>query len=816
MTSAEAARLLAEVGPNELQAAKPISALRLLMDQFKNVLVVILLVATAVSAVLGHQVEAIAITVIVLFSVVLGFIQEYRAERAIEALKQLAAPTATVIRDGEEVEIPARDVVPGDVLILETGDRVAADGVLTLSASLHAMESALTGESVPVQKQAPEDHVFAGTVITMGRGQARVTATGMRTEFGKIATMLSNVEVSKTPLQITLDRLGKTLGKAALILIAITFAIGLLRGQGFLEMFMFGIALAVAVVPEALPAVVTISLALGVQRLVKRQALMRRLPAIETLGSTSVICSDKTGTLTKDEMTVRSIWTRDDGRRTLLIGTLCSDAHAVFEPDSQRWKVKGDPTEGAIVIAAAHEGIHKHDLEREQPRISEIPFTSERKRMTTVHQYAGGHIAYSKGAPEVIVASCDLDDTDRAVILEQARVMASQALRVLAVAQKVEIDPHSSIEDHEQGMTFVGLIGMMDPPRDEAAQALRTCEQAGIRVIMITGDHPITAQAVARELGVFRHERVITGVELTGMTEADLETVIDDVDVYARVAPSHKLRLVELLQRKGHVVAMTGDGVNDAPALRKADIGVAMGITGTDVAKEAADMTLTNDNFASIVAAVEEGRGIFDNIKKYLMFALSSNVDELSLIGVALIAGLPSPLTALQLLYINLATAGLPALALAVDPPKADLMNRGPRDPKQGVFTKSVFVLMFWGGVWSTLINVGIYAWTISQGGAPAKAMSMIFIALILIQFCKAYAFRSDRVSTFVRPFENRWLNAAILWELVMLFGLVYIPALHLPFGTYPLSVEDWIVVVLGSLTILPLLEVVKRAQQKS
>jgi Ca2+-transporting ATPase len=384
------------------------------------------------------------------------------------------------------------------------------------------------------------------------------------------------------------------------------------------------------------------------------------------------------------------------------------------------------------------------------------------------------------------------------------------------VAQKVEIDPHSSVEDHEQGMTFVGLIGMMDPPRDEAAQALRTCEQAGIRVIMITGDHPITAQAVARELGVFRHDRVITGVELTGMTEADLETVIDDVDVYARVAPSHKLRLVEMLQRKGHVVAMTGDGVNDAPALRKADIGVAMGITGTDVAKEAADMTLTNDNFASIVAAVEEGRGIFDNIKKYLMFVLSSNVDELSLIGVALIAGLPSPLTALQLLYINLATAGLPALALAVDPPKADLMNRGPRDPNQGVFTRSVFVLMFWGGVWSTLINVGIYAWTISQGGDPAKAMSMIFIALILIQFCKAYAFRSDRVSTFVRPFENRWLNAAILWELVMLFGLVYIPALHLPFGTYPLSVEDWIVVVLGALTILPLLEVVKRAQQKS
>lgn len=825
MTTAEAARLLAEVGPNELQAAKPISALRLLMDQFKNVLVIILLLATAVSAILGHEVEAIAITIIVLFSVALGFVQEFRAERAIEALKQLTAPTATVIRDGEEVEIPARDVVPGDVLILETGDRVAADGVLTLSASLHAMESALTGESVPVQKQAPEDHVFAGTVITMGRGQARVTATGMRTEFGKIATMLSTVEVGKTPLQTTLDRLGTTLGKAALVVIAIIVGIGLFRGQDFIEIFIFGIALAVAVVPEALPAVVTISLALGVQRLVKRQALMRRLPAVETLGSTSVICSDKTGTLTKDEMTVRIVWTSDvqrpssnaflgtsdAGRRTLTAATLCCDAHAVHDPATQRWKVKGDPTEAAIVIRAMQDGLHKEELERQHPRIAEFPFTSERKRMTTIHQREGGHNAYSKGAPEVIVASCDLDEADRAVILEQARVMASQALRVLAVAEKDVFDPHAPIDDHEQGMTFVGLIGMMDPPREEAAQALRTCEQAGIRVIMITGDHPITAQAVARELGVFRHDRVITGVELTGMTEADLETVIDDVDVYARVAPSHKLRLVEMLQRKGHVVAMTGDGVNDAPALRKADIGVAMGITGTDVAKEAADMTLTNDNFASIVAAVEEGRGIFGNIKKYLMFLLSSNIGEIGLIAVSAMMGLPAPLTAVQLLYINLATDGLPALALAVDPPENDLMQQQPRDTKHGIFTRRVRFLMIAGGVWSTIINLGVYLWAENSGKEHTEAMTMTFVSLILVQFFKAYSFRSDHVSTFTKPFANRWLNYAVVWELIMLLGVVYIPALHLPFGTFSLTVVDWIVVVLAALTILPLLEVVKR-----
>lgn len=820
LTTAEAMRLQEEFGPNQLRPATTISAWSVLLEQFKNVLVIILLIATVVSFLLGHQVEAIAITVIVLFSVILGFFQEFRASRAIEALQSMTAPTATVIRDGEEQRIAAVDVVPGDLMILQTGDRVAADGTLTEAASLMLQESALTGESVPVNKAA-SDSIYAGTVVTMGRGQAVVTATGMKTEFGTIATLLDSVETSRTPLQQNLDKLGGVLGKAALAVVAVIVAIGVVRGQDLIEIFIFGIALAVAVVPEALPAVVTISLALGVQRLVKRKALMRRLPAIETLGSTSVICSDKTGTLTKDEMTVRSLWTMDDEHRTLTAAILCSDAHAVHDAGTQRWKVKGDPTEGAIVVAGIHEGLHKDQLEDQYPRIAELPFTSERKRMTTLHRRdEAGVVAYSKGAPEVIIGACDnirrdgivvpMSSADRDMLLDKAQEMASQALRVLAVAEKDPDDPQASIEDHEEHMTFLGLVGMIDPPREEAAASLKQCEEAGIRVMMITGDHPITAQAVARELGVFRADKVVTGAELTVMSDAELSSVIDHVDVYARVAPSHKLRLVDMLQSKGHVVAMTGDGVNDAPALRKADIGVAMGITGTDVAKEAAAMTLTNDNFASIVAAVEEGRGIFGNIKKYLMFLLSSNIGEIGLMAVAALAGLPMPLTAVQLLYINLATDGLPALALAVDPPEPDLMRQQPRDPKSGIFTRRVKVLMLAGGLWSTIVNLSVFTWARWMGKEDAEAMTMTFVSLILIQFFKAYSFRSDHVSTFTRPFANHWLNWAILWELLLLMFVVYVPALHVPFGTFSLTLEDWAVVICSAATVLPLLEFAK------
>ena len=853
LTSAEAARRLAEHGPNELQAAGRVSPWAVLLGQFKSVLIVILLVATALSAVLGHTVEALAITVIVLFSVLLGFIQEYRAERAIEALRRMAAPTATVLRDGEEMEIPARDLAPGDVILLRAGDIVPADARLAEAVNLQVEEAALTGESVAVEKHTAalangqlalgdrKNLVYSGTVVTYGRGLAVVVATGMRTEFGKITGMLQTVEAGQTPLQENLDRMGKTLAKAALVIVALIVALGLFRGQPFIEMFIFGIALAVAVVPEALPAVVTISLALGVQRMVKRNALVRRLPVVEVLGSTSIICSDKTGTLTRDEMTVRKIFAAgqlwqvsgagyeprgafsQNGASAepsapllaLLRGAaLASDARLVAKDG--HWDIKGDPTEGALVVAAAKAGLDKTELEQRFPRIGEIPFTSETKRMTTLHETPEGPVAYAKGAAEVILDACTqwltadgpqpLTATDRAEILAQARQMAGEALRVLGVAAR----PGATLADAERAMTFLGLVGMIDPPRAEAKAAVRECEEAGIKVAMITGDHPLTAQAVARELGLLKTGRSVTGAELEAMSDAEFEAAAGEIEVYARVSPAHKLRVVSALQKQGHIVAMTGDGVNDAPALKKANIGIAMGITGTDVSKEAAAMTLTDDNFASIVAAVEEGRGIFGNIKKYLMYLLSSNIGEIGLMAGATLLGLPLPLTAVQILYVNLATDGLPALALAVDPPERDLMRRKPRDPRTGTFTRPVVTLMTVGGLWSTIANLGVFTWALSSGRSVAEAMTMTFVSLVLIQFFKAYCYRSDRHSVLNRPFANHWLNLAILWEMLLLVLIIYVPFLHDAFGTFYLPLHDWLIVAGVAVTILPVLELAK------
>jgi Ca2+-transporting ATPase len=860
LTAAEAVQRLAEHGLNELQATHRVSPWTLLFEQFKNVLIVILLIATALSAVLGHGVEAIAIAVIVLFAVLLGFVQEFRAERAIEALRKMAAPTATALRNGEEVEIPARELVPGDVVLLRAGDRIPADVRLMESINLQIEEAALTGESVAVEKHtAPlsgadlavgdrKNMAYAGTAATYGRGRAVVVATGMNTEFGKIAQLLQTVETGKTPLQENLDKVGHTLAKAAFVVVAIIVALGLFRGQPFVEMLVFGIALAVAVVPEALPAVVTISLAIGVQRMVKRHALMRRLPAVETLGSTSIICSDKTGTLTKDEMTARRIWVAGhvievsgagyepsgqfsrNGSTTepttalklLLRGaTLASDAHIVRSEEDGRWHVKGDPTEGALVVAAAKAGLHKADLDTQFPRVNEIPFTSETKRMTTLHSGREGAVAYSKGAPEIILDSCArqltadgevaLDSGMREAILEAARQMATEALRVLAVASK----SGATIENAEHEMTFLGLVGMIDPPRPEAKAAIQTCREAGIKPVMITGDHPLTAQAVARELGLLTNGRVITGAELEAMSEAVFEREVENIEVYARVSPAHKLRVVTALQKKGHIVAMTGDGVNDAPALKKADIGIAMGITGTDVTKEAAAMTLTDDNFASIVAAVEEGRGIFGNIKKYLMYLLSSNIGEIGLMAGAALCGLPLPLTAVQLLYVNLATDGLPALALAVDPPEPDLMRRKPRNPRTGIFTRPVIALMAVGGFWSTAVNLGLFAWALSSGRSTQEAVTMTFVSLVLIQFFKAYNFRSDRHSVLNHPFANKWLNIAIVWELALLALIIYLPSLHEPFGTFSLTLVDWAIVIALAFTVSPVLELAKWMERR-
>lgn len=859
---AEAAERLTKYGPNEIKAAQRISAWNILIDQFKNVLILILLGATVISLFLGHGIESIVIAVIVLFAVLLGFIQEYRAERAIEALREMAAPTAKVIRDGKEFQVPAREVVPGDIVVLHTGDRIPADGRLVESVNLQVEEAALTGESVPVEKHADplstadlpvgdrRNMVYAGTAVTYGRGRALIVATAMQTEFGKIAQLLQTVETGKTPLQQNLDRVGTVLARVAFVVVAIIVALGLLRGQPFIEMLIFGIALAVAVVPEALPAVVTISLAIGVQKMVKRHALIRRLPAVETLGSTSVICSDKTGTLTKDEMTVRKVYVAgktynvsgsgyaphgefslngsgptkptDELRHILTAAVLASDA--VLLPDENKdndWDIKGDPTEGALVVAAAKAGLEKETLDAQFPRRQEIPFTSETKRMTTLHETAEGVVAYTKGAPEVILENCDhiltangvkpLDDATRQEIVTVAREMASNALRVLGIASK----SNAELKTAQHDMTFLGLAGMIDPPRPEAKQAIVVCEQAGIRPVMITGDHPVTAEAVARELGLLKRGRVVTGAELNDISDEDFKREVEDIEVYARVSPAHKLRVVTALQANHHIVAMTGDGVNDAPALKKADIGIAMGITGTDVTKEAAEMTLTDDNFASIVAAVEEGRGVFGNIKKYLMYLLSSNIGEIGLMAGSALLGLPIPLTAVQILYVNLATDGLPALALSIDPPEKDLMKRRPRNPRTGIFTRPVVSLMVAGGVWSTVINLSLFAWALGSGRSLEEAMTMTFVSLVLIQFFKAYNFRSDRHSVLNRPFENKWLNIAILWEIVLLLLIVYVPALHEPFNTFSLPWMDWLIVLALSLTISPILEFVKWMERK-
>ncbi len=864
LSQADVTERTLQYGANEIQAAKRISAWEILLEQFKNILILILLGATALSLFLGHGIESIAIAVIVLFAVLLGFVQEYRAERAIEALKQMAAPTASVLRDGVEVKIPSRDLVPGDVIILHTGDRMPADARLLEAANLQIEEAALTGESVPVEKHTEplpttdlpvgdrKNMVYAGTAATYGRGKALVVATGMQTEFGKIAQLLQTVETGKTPLQHNLDKVGTALARAAFVVVAIIVALGLVRGQPFVEMLIFGIALAVAVVPEALPAVVTISLAIGVQKMVKRNALIRRLPAVETLGSTSVICSDKTGTLTKDEMTVRKIFAAGQlfsisgagyspvgefsingsssiapttGLQKLLIAaTLASDTHLIAGAENEsgsEWNIKGDPTEGALVVAAAKAGLQKESLDSEYPRVQEIPFSSETKRMTTLHQINGNLTAYAKGAPEMILDSCDwqltadgvkpLDDAGRSQALAVAHEMAGEALRVLAISSK----PSVTLETAQIGMTFLGLAGMIDPPRPEAKNAIAICEQAGIRTVMITGDHPVTAQAVARELGLLKTGRVVTGAELEAMSDEQFQLDVETIEVYARVSPSHKLRVVTALQANGHIVAMTGDGVNDAPSLKKADIGIAMGITGTDVTKEAAAMMLTDDNFASIVAAVEEGRGVFDNIKKYLMYLLSSNIGEIGLMAGSVLLGLPLPLTAVQILYVNLATDGLPALALAVDPPEKDLMKRKPRNPRTGIFTRPVVSLMLAGGIWSTFINLGLFIWATNSGRSQVEAMTMTFVSLVLIQFFKAYNFRSDRNSVLQKPFANKWLNLAIIWEIGLLLLIIYVPALHEPFNTFSLPLVDWLIILGLSLTISPVLELVKWMERK-
>jgi Ca2+-transporting ATPase len=718
-------------------------------------------------------------------------------------------------------------------------------------------ESALTGESVPVEKQSASlpgedlplgdrtNMVYSGTAMAYGRGSALVVGTGSETEFGGIARLLESIERAKTPLQISLDRVAVVLARAAFVVVALVVSLGLLRGQPLLDMLLFGVALAVAVVPEALPAVVTISLTLAAQRMVKRHALVRRLPAIETLGSVTVICTDKTGTLTKDEMTVRKIlaagelfevsgagyspegeFSRNGAAlepppallEALRAGVLASDARLLPGDGDGQWHVRGDPTEGALVVAAAKAGLARGELQARFPRVDEIPFTSESKRMTTLHRTEDGVVAYAKGAPEVLLASCtrtltpegeaELDEEARAQLLEAARAMAADALRVLALARRAD----ATTADAEQDLTFLALVGMIDPPRPEARHAVEVCKQAGVAPVMITGDHPLTAEAIARELGILTEGLAVTGPQLEAMEDDELDREVERIQVYARVSPLHKLRVVTALQRLGHSVAMTGDGVNDAPALKKADIGVAMGISGTDVAKEAAAMTLTDDNFASIVAAVEEGRGVFSNIKKYLMYLLAANLGEIGLLLGASLLGKPLPLSAVQILYVNLATDGLPALALSVDPREPDLMQRPPRDRREGIFTRPVIALTSVGGAWSAVTTLALFLWANASDRPLEEAMTMTFATLVLIEFFKAFSFRSDRESVFRRPFANKWLNLAIVWELLLVVLVINVPFLQDAFGTVSLTREDWLIVAGVAFLIIPVLEIAKLA----
>lgn len=856
ISSEDAMYRLKEYGPNQLLKAGKVSIFTLFINQFKNSFILLLLFATVVSGVLGHMVEAVAIGIIIIFTAIFGFIQEWRTEQALEALQKMATPLALVLRDGVEKEIPARDLVVGDIIILSTGDRVPADARLLESMNLKIEESPLTGESVPVEKKSSylckenalvgdrRNMVFAGTSVTYGRGRAVVVAIGMYTEFGHIAGLLQGIKREVTPLQKSLDRFAKILTNAALLIVLGIIVLDLFRGEPFLEAIIFGIALAVAVVPEALPAVVTISLAIGVQRMAKRHALIRYLPAVEMLGCATVICSDKTGTLTKDEMTVKKIFLNSgnildvtgsgydphgdfllNGNHYQVEDTLISllqaaalSSDARLMKTAETWDLVGDPTEAALVVVAAKAGLNKELLDEQLPRVAEIPFSSETKRMTTLHQTANGTVAYGKGAAEVMLASCTHYQTDsggiapmtedfKKTVLKATHAFAQEALRVIGVAYV----PTTDLTVAQNQMIFLGTLAMIDPPRVEAKESIASCFKAGIKVMMITGDHPVTAEAIARDLSLLLPGgKVLTGSDITAMTSDELSSVIDTVSVCARVSPEHKLRIIEALQKNGHVVAMTGDGINDAPALKKADIGIAMGITGTDVTKEAATMTLTDDNFSSIVAAVEEGRVIFANIKKFLAYLISSNLGEIGLIVVASLLGLPLPLTAVQILYVNLTSDGLPALALAVDPAANDVMVQKPRNSSEGFLNRPLVFLMAMGAVWSVCINTSLFVWARSSGRTDAHAMTLVFVSLVLIQFLNSYSFRSIFRSALHKPFANRWLNWAVLSEVFLLVPIVYVPVLQAPFSTVALSWQEWFLVLGVALTIVPVLEMVK------
>jgi Ca2+-transporting ATPase len=870
LSDEEACARLAQYGPNELQERPRPTFWHLLLGQFNNFLVIILLASAVISLLLGEYVDASAIMAIVVLNAVLGVVQESKAEEALAALKKMAAPEARVIRSGHIRTIPARELVPGDVVLLEAGNYAPADLRLVEAFNLKVDEAALTGESVPVNKDAElvldreipigdrRNSAFMGTMVTYGRGKGIVVATGMHTQFGLIAEMIQSYEEEATPLQRKLDQLGRWLGIACLVICGIVGLVGILRGLPPLEMFMTAVSLAIAAVPEGLPAVVTICLALGMQEMIRRHALIRRLPAVETLGSATVICSDKTGTLTQNEMMVVQGWAdshlftisgegyqprgefRRDGQpfaaqadsvvRLLLQGAaLCNDA--VLEPSGQiangspTWRMVGDPTEGALVVAAAKAGLWKEELETSCPRLAEVPFESERKRMTTVHKADGGMVGqileelcsssttcatFVKGAPDLLLERCShvmtsegtrpLDEKQRQEVVSANEEMSRQALRVLGVAcrplETLPANPDAEALEHD--LTFIGLMGMIDPARPEVKPAVQVAKGAGLKSVMVTGDYRNTAVAIARELELLSPGgKVLTGAELDHIDEASFAAMVEEVDVYARVSPQHKVRIVEAFKSRGHVVAMTGDGVNDAPALKRADIGVAMGITGTDVSKETADMVLTDDNYASIVSAVEEGRIIYSNIRKFVYYLLSCNVGEILVIFLAMLAQLPVPLKPIQLLWLNLVTDGAPALALGLEKGEPDIMRRPPRPTSEPVINRE----MQWGIViQSVAITAAVLAaFVYGLRRFPehiVTAQALAFVTLTTSELLRAFTSRSERYSLLsLGIFSNRWMLLAVGSSFLLLLGVLYIPFLQPFFSTVPLGLREWLVI---------------------
>ncbi|EKD26934.1 MAG: hypothetical protein ACD_79C00965G0002 [uncultured bacterium] len=857
-------------GFNQLKEKDKISPFVIFIEQFKSFIVWVLIAASLVSGILKEWVDAIAIFIIVIINAILGFVQEYKAEKSLEALKKLSSPNSKVIRDGELRIIPSSEIVPGDILELEAGDNIPADSrIYWLSTNFSTLEASLTGESTPILKTSDtlneqtvpladrKNMVYLGTSVASGKAKAIALQTGMSTELGKIAGMIQDIPQESTPLQKKLEEFGKMLVYLCLFLVGIVFILEFLRGGKFVDVFLTSVSLAVAAIPEGLPAVVTIALALGVQRMVKRNVIIRKLPSVETLGCSTVICSDKTGTLTKNEMTVKSVYTNSqlvkvtgigyepqgefelngkiinplefpEMKKTLTYAVLCNGAKLASKDNS--YKIIGDPTEGSLLTLSAKAGIQKEKSEKEFSFIDEIPFDSERKKMTVIRNEKNRIIAIVKGAPDIMLSDCKfieknnqilkLNDEDINNILQANNDMANAALRVLALGYKVMDNYEKGQKAHEveKDLIFLSLIAMIDPPREEVKKAVQSCKTAGIRTVMITGDHKNTAVAIAKELGFFSgNSMALTGSELDKISAEEFESNIHRIPVYARVSPEHKVRIVKAWRKKNEIVAMTGDGVNDAPAVKEADIGVAMGITGTDVTKEVSDMVVADDNFASIVSAVEEGRGIYDNIKKFIHYLLSCNVGEIFVMFIASLIGLPIPMFPIQILWVNLITDGFPALALGVDPIDKNIMNRPPRPANESVITKERAILLSIQGAFIAMCALGAFCFVLYiEKESIERARTVCFIVLAVSQLFHAYNCRSITASIFkIGFFTNKKLILATGISFILQIPIVYIGFFQGIFKTVDLNIMDWILIVLVSSFPLFIMELFKITNKK-